>query len=157
MQVGGAREVAWHAVVAAMSGLHTLSMSKRGHPKHNRRPTFIKAWRKARGLTLERLSEQLLLEREVEITDGQLSRIERGESPYSQDLLEAIAEVLRCEPAHLLNVNPSDAKTPCTPFGKPSRQSSASRRRRCCTSSRAIWTRPARTASAFQNPIQYRF
>lgn len=110
MQVGGAREVAWHAVVAAMSGLHTLSMSKRGHPKHNRRPTFIKAWRKARGLTLERLSEQLLLEREVEITDGQLSRIERGESPYSQDLLEAIAEVLRCEPAHLLNVNPSDGE-----------------------------------------------
>lgn len=91
-----------------MTEPHTLSMPKRGHPKHNRRPTFIKAWRKLRGLTLEKLSEQLLIEREVEITDGQLSRIERGESPYSQDLLEAVAAVLRCEPAQLLNVNPSD-------------------------------------------------
>lgn len=81
-------------------------MAKRGHPKHVRRPTYIKAWRKARGLTLEKLSERLLVEREVEITDGQLSRIERGESPYSQDLLEAVADVLRCEPAHLLNVDP---------------------------------------------------
>lgn len=78
----------------------------RSHPKSQRIPTQIKAWRKHRGLTLARLSERLQLLEGIEISDAQLSRIERGEQPYSQDLLEALARALQCEVPHLLNVDP---------------------------------------------------
>ena len=79
--------------------------------KEHRRPTFIRAWRKHEGLTLEKLSERLLVVFQLEVSDGQLSRIERGDQPYTQDLLEAIAAVLRCEPADLLRRGPEDAKS----------------------------------------------
>lgn len=41
-------------------------------------------------------------------TKASLSRIERGLQPYSQPLLEALAEALGCEPADLLMRNPTD-------------------------------------------------
>jgi transcriptional regulator with XRE-family HTH domain len=78
----------------------------RPHPKPQRQPTQIKAWRKHRGLTLAKLSERLQELAGIEISDAQLSRIERAEQPYSQDVLEGMAKVLQCEPAHLLHVNP---------------------------------------------------
>jgi transcriptional regulator with XRE-family HTH domain len=81
----------------------------RAHPKPARRPTFIRAWRKHRGLTLAQLADRLQVELEVDISEGQLSRIERGETPYSQDILEAIAHVLRCEPADLIMRDPTQA------------------------------------------------
>lgn len=70
--------------------------------KPNRRPTFIRAWRKHRGLSLEALAER------VDMTHASLSRIERGEQPYNQDLLEVIAEALNCEVPDLLMRNPTD-------------------------------------------------
>jgi transcriptional regulator with XRE-family HTH domain len=79
----------------------------RPHPKPARRPTFIRAWRKHRGLTLTQLADRLATELEVDISEGQISRIERGETPYSQDILEAIAAALRCEPADLLVRDPT--------------------------------------------------
>ncbi len=79
----------------------------RPHPKPARRPTFIRAWRKSRGLTLAQLADRLSVELEVQISEGQLSRIERGETPYSQDILEALASVLRCEPADLIMRDPT--------------------------------------------------
>lgn len=79
----------------------------RPHPKPARRPTFIRAWRKHRGLTLGQLADRLKVELEVDISEGQLSRIERGETPYSQDILEAVAQVLRCEPADLIMRDPT--------------------------------------------------
>ncbi len=81
----------------------------RPHPKPARRPTFIRAWRKHRGLTLAQLADRLATELEVDISEGQLSRIERGETPYSQDILEAIAPALRCEPVDLLVRDPTMA------------------------------------------------
>ena len=74
----------------------------RPHPKPTRRPTYIRSWRKHRGLTLAQLADRLVVELEIEISEGQLSRIERGETPYSQDILEALAAALRCEPADLI-------------------------------------------------------
>lgn len=71
-------------------------------PKAKRRPTFIRAWRKHRHLTLENLAER------VGITHASLSRIERGEQPYNQDLLDLLAEALMCDPADLLVRDPSD-------------------------------------------------
>ena len=83
----------------------------RPHPKPARRPTFIRSWRKHRNLTLAQMADRLATELEVDISEGQLSRIERGETPYSQDILESLAAVLRCEPADLL------MRDPATPEG----------------------------------------
>ena len=79
----------------------------RPHPKPARRPTYIRAWRKHRGLTLAQLADRLATEQELSISEGQLSRIERGNTPYSQDILEAIASALRCGPATLLVRDPA--------------------------------------------------
>jgi transcriptional regulator with XRE-family HTH domain len=59
-------------------------------------------------LTLAKLAQRLSTELELKISEGQLSRIERGETPYSQDILEAIASVLRCEPADLIMRDPTE-------------------------------------------------
>lgn len=68
-------------------------------PRYGR--TFIRDWRKHRNLTIERLADRLTL------TAASLSRIERGLQPYSQPILEALADALRCSPADLLMRNPS--------------------------------------------------
>jgi len=80
----------------------------RAHPKPKRRPTQIKAWRKYRGLTLEKLGERLFELEEIEISAAQLSRIERGEQGYSQDLLEALARVLNADVPDLLMRDPTN-------------------------------------------------
>lgn len=67
-----------------------------------RHPIQLRAWRKHRGLTLEAMAERLHMNK------GALSRIERGERPYTQDFLEAAAEVLMCEPVSILIRNPLD-------------------------------------------------
>ena len=69
-------------------------------PRRSYRRTYLREWREYRQLTQEQASERL------EITQGQLSRIERGQVPYSQGLLEAAADAYSCEPWDLLNVNP---------------------------------------------------
>ncbi len=71
---------------------------------NGRRPTFIRAWRKYRGHTLETLAEQ------IGMIHASLSRIERGEQPYTQDSLELLADALKCEPADLLALDPSPAR-----------------------------------------------
>lgn len=70
-----------------------------------RRPIYVREWRKHRGLTLEKLAERL------HMTKGGLSRLERGDRPYSQDFLEAVAEELNCEPVDLLIRNPLSAES----------------------------------------------
>lgn len=97
-----------HAVenLRAVAQAGPMARKARPNPKPSRRATFIKAWRKHRGLTLEKLSERLMVEQQVELSEGQLSRIERGEQPYAQDMLEAIAQVLRCDVGSLLMRDP---------------------------------------------------
>lgn len=92
-----------------MTELHTAAMPRKARklPKWARRETFIRQWRKERDVTLEKLSDMLLTQLEVELSDGQLSRIERGESPYTQDTLEAIGLVLRVEPEDLISKDPA--------------------------------------------------
>lgn len=67
-----------------------------------RRKTFIRQWRKHRGLTLDRLSDR------IGVTSGALSQLERGDVSYTQSMLEALAEALACEPADLLMRDPTD-------------------------------------------------
>jgi transcriptional regulator with XRE-family HTH domain len=71
-----------------------------------RKPIFIREWRKHRGHTIEQLAAH------VRMSKSALSRVERGERPYNQDLLEAVSEFLRCEPADLLSRSPIAAEPP---------------------------------------------
>jgi len=71
-------------------------------------PNSIRRWREYRNLTLERLADRV---RELgePITATSLSRIERRKQPYSQRILERLADALRCDPADLVMRNPPSA------------------------------------------------
>jgi transcriptional regulator with XRE-family HTH domain len=71
-----------------------------------RKATYIRAWRKERGYTLDQMVGRLA-ELGVETTGASISRIERGEQPYSQDILEALAEALAVTVADLIENNPA--------------------------------------------------
>lgn len=66
---------------------HFMNMARR---------VFIREWRKYRGLTLVQLAQR------VGVSQPTVSRIERGEQPYSQPILEAFADALGCEPSDLI-------------------------------------------------------
>jgi len=66
----------------------------------DRRRTFIKEWREYRGLSQERLASRLGM------SGAQLSRIENAKQPYTQDVLETIAEALQTDVASLLMRDP---------------------------------------------------
>jgi transcriptional regulator with XRE-family HTH domain len=70
--------------------------------KRARRRTFFKEWRLHRGLSQEQLAERL------ETSVASISRIESGTQPYTQDVLEALAEALNTDPASLIMRNPGD-------------------------------------------------
>jgi transcriptional regulator with XRE-family HTH domain len=65
------------------------------------RPNFIRAWRKHRDMSLERLASQVPMDK------GNLSKVERGLLPYNQEMLERLAEALGTEPASLLMRDPT--------------------------------------------------
>jgi transcriptional regulator with XRE-family HTH domain len=69
--------------------------------------TYIKAWREKRGLSLRQLAARM--ERtpgEELISFASLARIEKGQQPYSQPILEALAAALDVSVSSLLEVNP---------------------------------------------------
>lgn len=63
--------------------------------------TGFKRIRKRLGLTLEEAAEL------TGVSNGQLSRIERGESGFTSDSLRAIANGYRCRPSELLEHSPA--------------------------------------------------
>lgn len=65
-----------------------------------RRTTYFKEWRKKRGLTLERAGEL------AGMTAGNISAMERGEQGYTQDGLEALADIYKVPPGWLTDVHP---------------------------------------------------
>lgn len=71
-------------------------------PVHSRHKTFLRQWREHRNLTLVQVAE------EVGLSHGQLSRIERGQSPYNQDLLEALGNIYHCDVPDLLLRDPAE-------------------------------------------------
>jgi transcriptional regulator with XRE-family HTH domain len=78
-------------------------MSKRELGKH-----FIREWRKYRGLSLRRLAERMETEPgELLTSHANIQRIEKYEQPYTQEILEALAEALEVSPTDLLSVDPS--------------------------------------------------
>jgi transcriptional regulator with XRE-family HTH domain len=72
-----------------------------GYQKAGRRPIFVRQWREFRGLSQEQLADRL------DMSAAQLSRIESGKQPYTQDFLEAAAHALRTDVASLLMRDPS--------------------------------------------------
>jgi transcriptional regulator with XRE-family HTH domain len=78
-------------------------MAKRELGKH-----FIREWRKYRGLSLRRLAERMETEPgELLTSHANIQRIEKYEQPYTQEILEALAEALEVSPTDLLSVDPS--------------------------------------------------
>ena len=75
---------------------------KKGSP---RRRHFIAEWRRHRQLS------QAALGAELGISKASVSRIEHCLQPYTQDLLEATAEVLKTKPATLLSCGPEECET----------------------------------------------
>lgn len=65
--------------------------------------TFIKEWRKYRGLTQEQLADM------IDMSNSNLSRIESGSVRYTSDSLELIAGALAVGVADLLSHSPADA------------------------------------------------
>lgn len=66
------------------------------------RRSFIKQWRKHRGLTQDQLAER------TGVSKPYISQIERGDRQWSQDLLETFAEVLRTDAASLITRDPTE-------------------------------------------------
>lgn len=72
--------------------------------KERRQRWHLKAWRKHRGYTQERLAEM------IGTSKGYVSDLEKGNRRYNQELLEALAEALSCEPADLIMRDPSESE-----------------------------------------------
>lgn len=88
-------------------GMYCWLVSKVSKTKPKYRVTFIRDWRDFRGLTLKQLEHRMEKEPgETLITSVSIGRIERGLQPYTQPILEALAEALDCTMADLLEVNP---------------------------------------------------
>jgi transcriptional regulator with XRE-family HTH domain len=76
--------------------------------KRTYRLTYIRQWREARGLSLRALAGRLEQEPGEElISHASLQRIETGSQPYSQPILEAIANALSVTPTQLLEHDPT--------------------------------------------------
>jgi transcriptional regulator with XRE-family HTH domain len=73
-------------------------------------PHFIREWRKARHLTQEQLIARLIEfgGDTFPTTTASLSRLENYKQPYSQPLLEALADVLSTDAGSLIMRNPLD-------------------------------------------------
>ena len=74
-------------------------------PTH--RKTYIREWRKYRGLTLDALASRLEEAGAHDVGPSHLSMLERGQRAYTQATLEALADALRTDVASLLMRDPS--------------------------------------------------
>lgn len=62
----------------------------------------IKAWREHRGLTQQAVADR------IGTSKPTISRVERSVVPYTQDLLEALADLLLTSPQDLLAKDPEE-------------------------------------------------
>jgi len=70
--------------------------------------TFIREWREYRGLSLRRLADRLELDGPKEtLSHASIGRIENGQQPYDQPIVEAIAAALNVSVTDLLSVDPT--------------------------------------------------
>lgn len=70
--------------------------------------TFIREWREYRGLSLRRLADRIDTDGDDDaLSHASIGRIEQGKQPYSQPILEALAEALQVSVVDLLSVDPT--------------------------------------------------
>lgn len=68
---------------------------------------YIREWRTYRKLSLRKLADRMEAEPGVQLTSHtNIDRIEKGQQPYTQDIIEAIAEALSVTVTELLTVDP---------------------------------------------------
>lgn len=68
---------------------------------------YFREWRTHRGMTQAQVVGALeLMGGDLPATAASLSRLENGKQPYSQPILEALADIYQAEPAALLERNP---------------------------------------------------
>lgn len=63
-------------------------------------PTFVREWRKFRGLSQETLAER------AELSTPSISQLENGNQGFTDKSLAALAAALDCTPAALLSYDP---------------------------------------------------
>lgn len=70
--------------------------------------TYLLEWRKFRRLTQSQVIDRLAIMDDDRLpkAGASLSRLENGKQPYSQRILEALAEIYDCDPASLIGRNP---------------------------------------------------
>lgn len=89
--------------IYAGAAIHPACVWAHNPPMPHHRRHFLRQWRKLKpGRTLEQVAAEL------HISQPQLGRIERGDQPYNQNLLEALADLYGCTVADLLVRDPSD-------------------------------------------------
>ena len=73
------------------------------------RRIYLREWRKHRGYTQDEVAARLAEFDDPLIpkTGATLSRIETRKLPYSERILEALADIYQCEPHELLGRDPS--------------------------------------------------
>lgn len=83
-------------------------MAKHGLGRH-----YIKEWRQARGLSLRRLADRLETTAGGEplLSYASLGRIERGEQPFTEETIQAIADALNVTRMALLEMHPEREAT----------------------------------------------
>lgn len=69
--------------------------------------TFIREWREHRGLSLRRLADRIEMPDGETLSHASIGRIENGQQPYSQPILEALAHALDVEVTDLISVDPT--------------------------------------------------
>lgn len=93
--------------------LHPVSFNRPGcgrmlaSMRRKLRPTFIKHWRIHRGLTQAQLADKVSMHQEL--SHVSISRIEKGQQPYTQHTIELIAEALETDVVSLLSRDPDQA------------------------------------------------
>ena len=76
-----------------------------GQPVYEK--TYLLNWRKKKKLSLRQLAARMEYEPGVQlISHAQLQRIEKGEQPYSQPILEAAAQALGITVTMIVDVDP---------------------------------------------------
>lgn len=72
------------------------------------RPTYLLAWRRRSGLTQAQLVARLAAFEDPALprTTASLSRLENGKQPYSERILNALADIYGCEPWELIGRDP---------------------------------------------------
>ena len=102
-----------HSQMKNVSPGVTTSFFSSGKTRVMGKPTFsktyIRGWREKRGLSLRALANRLEVEPGGEpfLSHVSIGRIERGEQPYSQPIIEAISTALDVPVSSLIEVDPA--------------------------------------------------